>query len=309
MKEDKNLSDAEQQKFLSDFEKVWVCEFCLHHNSIPENYRPPKEENPCTILKKADKKSMEAQIKNEEKVLIFCIDVSGSMDFQVEGKSRLESVQEAIADEISRFKFEKEAIKVGLITFGSYVTLIGDGHKFKQTRLDTSLYKNFEGLAQDVSKINNFCYPVSTSFKSLKEVVGDLSTYGATALGPALLSAVELASKGGIGSKVILCTDGEANVGIGGSFSDDRFTFYERMANYAKEKKVMVNILSLKGDKCNLKELGKLSYATSGLVMKINPKALGTEFSKIIEEKILGSESKLVIKLNKRFQICNGRPG
>lgn len=95
-------------------------------------------------------------------------------------------------------------------------------------------------------------------------------------MGPALLSAVELASKGGIGSKVILCTDGEANVGIGGSFSDDRFTFYEKMSDYAKEKKVMVNILSLKGDKCNLKELGKLSYATGGMVMKIDPKALGT---------------------------------
>lgn len=61
-----------------------------------------------------------------------------------------------------------------------------------------------------------------------------MSTYGATALGPALLSAVELASQGGVGSKVILCTDGEANVGIGGSFNDDRFTFYEKMGNYAK---------------------------------------------------------------------------
>ena len=146
MKEDKHLSDAEQQKFLSDFEKVWICEFCLCHNSIPKNYEPPKEENPCIVLKKADK-MMEAEINNDEKVLIFCIDVSGSMDFQVEGKSRIESVQEAISDEIKRFKFEKEAIKVGLITFGSYVTLIGDGHKFKETRLDTSLYKNFDGLA------------------------------------------------------------------------------------------------------------------------------------------------------------------
>ena len=44
MKEDKHLSDAEQQKFLSDFEKVWICEFCLRDNSIPKNYEPPKEE-------------------------------------------------------------------------------------------------------------------------------------------------------------------------------------------------------------------------------------------------------------------------
>jgi hypothetical protein len=35
-----------------------------------------------------------------------------------------------------------------------------------------------------------------------------LAVHGSTALGPGLLSAVELASKGSIGSKVILCTDG-----------------------------------------------------------------------------------------------------
>lgn len=53
-----------------------------------------------------------------------------------------------------------------------------------------------------------------------------MSTYGSTALGPGLLSSIELASKGDVGSKVILCTDGEANVGLGGSFAMDRFSFY-----------------------------------------------------------------------------------
>ena len=42
MKEKKNLSDADKQKFLEDFEKVWICEFCLKHNNIPKNYVPPK---------------------------------------------------------------------------------------------------------------------------------------------------------------------------------------------------------------------------------------------------------------------------
>lgn len=54
--------------------------------------------------------------------------------------------------------------------------------------------------------------------------------HGSTALGPGLLSAVELASKGSVGSKVILCTDGEANVGMGGSFNEDRIAFYTKMA-------------------------------------------------------------------------------
>jgi hypothetical protein len=42
----------------------------------------------------------------------------------------------------------------------------------------------------------------------LKEYVGELTTYGSTALGPGLLASIELASTGRKGSKVILCTDG-----------------------------------------------------------------------------------------------------
>jgi hypothetical protein len=42
-----------------------------------------------------------------------------------------------------------------------------------------------------------------------------LEETGPTALGPALLSSVALAAEGGIGSTVVLCTDGLANVGLG----------------------------------------------------------------------------------------------
>ena len=38
---------------------------------------------------------------------------------------------------------------------------------------------------------------------------------GTTALGPAVLTSVAMASKGAPGSQVIICTDGMANVGLG----------------------------------------------------------------------------------------------
>ena len=44
----------------------------------------------------------------------------------------------------------------------------------------------------------------------------------------------------------------------------DRFTYYTKVAEFAKKKRVMINILSLKGDRCNLKELGKLLQRSSG---------------------------------------------
>lgn len=42
-----------------------------------------------------------------------------------------------------------------------------------------------------------------------------MATGGSTALGPALAIACSIASKGNPGSKVILWTDGLANLGIG----------------------------------------------------------------------------------------------
>ena len=105
-------------------------------------------------------------------------------------------------------------------------------------------------MVKESSKITNFCEPLPKSYTPLKKVVGSLKTSGLTALGPGLVAAVEIASKGAIGSRVILCTDGAANVGIGGSGD---VNFYNKMATEAKKKKVNVNILSLKGDNCNLK--------------------------------------------------------
>ena len=54
--------------------------------------------------------------------------------------------------------------------------------------------------------------------QGLSQKLFDLEENGATALGPALLSAIVLASQRA-GSRVIVCTDGLANVGLG-SFED-----------------------------------------------------------------------------------------
>ena len=52
---------------------------------------------------------------------------------------------------------------------------------------------------------------------------------GQTALGPALISAIELASKGSPGSTVTLCTDGLANIGLGilDPFTEEKKAFYQ----------------------------------------------------------------------------------
>ena len=44
----------------------------------------------------------------------------------------------------------------------------------------------------------------------------NLEETGPTALGPALATAISMAGEGAPGSSVVLCTDGLANIGLGG---------------------------------------------------------------------------------------------
>ena len=56
---------------------------------------------------------------------------------------------------------------------------------------------------------------IEQSADTLKAQLFQLEERGQTALGPAVATAVGMASEGAAGSIVIVCTDGLANVGVG----------------------------------------------------------------------------------------------
>ena len=93
-----------------------------------------------------------------------------------------------------------------------------------------------------------------------------LEETGPTALGPALLTAIGMASEGAPGSTVVLCTDGLANVGLG-AFDEIRTDeeeeivdrFYDKLADIAKDNGVMVSVISIEGEECNIETLSKIS--------------------------------------------------
>jgi len=47
--------------------------------------------------------------------------------------------------------------------------------------------------------------------------------------------------------------------------------FYEVMGQYAKEKGITVNIISIEGEECNIDTLSKISELTGGQVSRVNP--------------------------------------
>lgn len=95
--------------------------------------------------------------------------------------------------------------------------------------------------------------------RAIAEKVKSLHTQGSTALGPALLVAVQLAGRVP-GSRVVLCTDGCANLGLGklehfsaeSTSLDQGAAFYQQLGEKAKHLSVTVNVVSFEGVKCEL---------------------------------------------------------
>ena len=84
--------------------------------------------------------------------------------------------------------------------------------------------------------------------------VNALQTESLTALGPGLLLAVQLAGRVP-GSRVVLCTDGCANRGLGmldmstvqSQSPDQGPAFYQQLSEKAKQLSVTVNVISFQG--------------------------------------------------------------
>jgi Mg-chelatase subunit ChlD len=97
---------------------------------------------------------------------------------------------------------------------------------------------------------------VEQSENDLLNKLWDLQETGATALGPALLLGIAIAGARPA-SKVIVCTDGLANVGLGSlEGAVDKFSpYYIELAEQAKLKGVTVSVISLEGTDCALENL------------------------------------------------------
>lgn len=96
---------------------------------------------------------------------------------------------------------------------------------------------------------------------------------GQTALGPALVASLTIASKGSPGSSVLLCTDGLANIGIGQLEPSAEISrqFYQNLGEQAQARKITVNVMTIKGEGCKMEVIGKLAELTNGNMKVVNP--------------------------------------
>ena len=223
--------------------------------------------------------------------------------------NRLDLVKEAINDEISKLGAANSQAYVGIVTFSDRFQILGDcSQGAKAVQLP---YINLQSWDEIVNAVNNkhqdyFTKNIQEAYDQVKQQVRSLKTYGSTALGPGLLASVALASQGKPGSKVIICTDGMANIGVGSIGYNNREgeKFYDDVGAFAQNKGVSISVVTIKGDAgCSIKNLGKASNATNGMISRVDPVKIGTEFSKVINEEIIGSNVHLTIRMNRVFSL------
>ncbi|KAL5010727.1 hypothetical protein ScPMuIL_013032 [Solemya velum] len=322
--------------------KIWECEFCSVKNCFdidPEEV--PKVDDVTYMLEPALSTTASGAFGMDESLVIFCIDISGSMcvttavpgivklrgsqsqssmgRFNTERSdqyfpnqprnvtyvSRLQALQAAVDHQLQEMAKNHMKRGVALVTFNSEVTIIGDGHGSPVTVTGDKL-KNEKELIE-VGEEQTRPHAIADSRKLLGDKLFSLEEGGQTALGPAMIIATTMAAAQP-GSKVILCTDGMANTGLGrldnmssDIQSDQVEKFYRNIGNRAIETGVSISVISIKGTDCKLVQLGRVSDMTGGQVNIVDPMNLTEEFSTILANRIIATNIVATFILHKEL--------
>ncbi|XP_069028282.1 circularly permutated Ras protein 1 [Embiotoca jacksoni] len=283
---------------------VWVCEFCGCENGVDRvggacvGQRSGVHSDDLYLPNQSDDDYQNL----EDTLVVFCVDISGSMSVTTEVassgrspayKSRLEGIQDALQRALSSTLQQTPHRRVALVTFNDEVVIYGDGTRTPLTLRDWALvdYDHIweQGVAYDIP------HCIVETHHHLIQRVEELREHGATCLGPAALASVAMASKYP-GSKVILCTDGKANIGLGemeetASLSSSPLTsyFYRQLAVQAVSSGVIISVMTFKGTDCCLADIGRLADTTGGRVNIVSIGTVATEIQSVSVDNVLAT--------------------
>ncbi|KAM9299410.1 circularly permutated Ras protein 1-like [Gastrophryne carolinensis] len=294
--------------------KTWTCVFCGTENYRSGDLRCEATGGDQLFLQETPPGNVYAT--DDDTMLIFCIDISGSMSVTIEMpqdqsnnsdqkiyQSRTEAVKTGLCETLHFLHNHNPRKRVALITFSDQVKIYGDGTTQPQVLQDCELldtdYLKSQGENQPVPhKLEETLHVLETQIECLQE-------NGATALGPAALVSIAMASKRP-GSKVIICTDGRANTDVGNleniteelAYQSSRL-YYSSLGDLALQHSVVVSVITIEGTDCRLPELGQLADKTGGKVNIVHPLNLANEFQSILDEEIIATDVKVKLYLPK----------
>lgn len=333
------LSAISKPSFGSDGTR-WTCEFCNHVNVCDiVREEQPISESVDYILKPAT----QVEASEDNRRIIFCVDTSGSMcvstevpgKFALKGKdasnrdllgrtfvddgshqyfpgqqrnvtyvSRLQSMQGAIESQLTSMSRLHPARQVGIITFNSGINIIGEGTT--DVAITGDRLSNRAELLKIAEDNSNLSLSIKHSREALSKKLFELEEGGQTALGPALLVAIQMASKTA-GSQVIVCTDGLGNIGLGSLEGFDQMAesekmvvenFYSTLAQEAKTAGVSVSVMTITGEECKLEQLSTVADQTGGDIERVNPLELKENFQAMLENAPIANNVTVTMRLH-----------
>ncbi|XP_008318397.1 circularly permutated Ras protein 1 [Cynoglossus semilaevis] len=282
---------------------LWVCDFCGCGNradpAVTTRWVSGSDGESSDELYLLDNSQDDYQ-NLEDSLLVFCVDVSGSMSVTAEVSSssgpqhvsRLEGIQEALQRALLSVLQQSPHRRVALVTFSDEVVIYGDGRGSPVTLNDWALIDYDHIWAQGVAY--NVPHCIAETYDQLIQRVKNLKEHGATCLGAAAVASVAMASRY-LGSKVILCTDGRANIGLGqveqlqsnSLLSPHETNFYRQLSAQAVDRGVIVSVMTFEGTDCCLAHIGRLADVTGGRVIIVNIGTIATEIQLASTDNVL----------------------
>eukprot|EP00499_Haloplacidia_sp_CaronLabIsolate_P015706 CAMPEP_0196768958 /NCGR_PEP_ID=MMETSP1104-20130614/233_1 /TAXON_ID=33652 /ORGANISM="Cafeteria sp., Strain Caron Lab Isolate" /LENGTH=932 /DNA_ID=CAMNT_0042139039 /DNA_START=47 /DNA_END=2845 /DNA_ORIENTATION=+ len=219
--------------------------------------------------------------------------------------SRLQAIQAAVNQQLESMARETPTWRAGLITFNEDVRVVGDGSAPTQVLAGDRLadYEHLKSAGEDYP----LARPVSESRASLVERLFALEEGGQTALGPAAVVAVHAAARVR-GSRVVICTDGASNVGLGkleelssDAQREEASAFYRALGERAQAAGVIVDVVGIEGQ-CDLETLGQLAELSGGEVTKVDPVRVHSNFAGMLARPVLATGVKASLFLHRGMQ-------
>jgi hypothetical protein len=225
--------------------------------------------------------------------IIFCIDISASMSnsLKLEGgrsMTRLQCVQAAVSQQLEALQRQQPDCNVVVVTFGAEVCVYTDaGNRSLIARRahDSEL----DLISKGIELASCCSEQIVDVAERLETTVAGLKPCGNTALGPALAVSVGLAS-GRPGSKIVLCTDGMANNGVGAIRNRSAVVpFYGEIGRRAAEEGTCISVITMEGEDCSMENLGTCADLTGGQVEMVDLQALSTKVGAMLANATLGT--------------------
>jgi actin-related protein len=232
-------------------------------------------------------------------MVIFCIDISASMSTMLKmdgGRSmtRLHCVQAAVTQQLQALRSTQPDCIAVIVSFGAEVCVYTDSGG--RSLVARRAHENEADLVAKGQELASQCSEkVVDVAERLESTVSGLKPSGNTALGPALAVAVGLAG-GRPGSKIVLCTDGMANNGVGAIRDRNQVVeFYSDIGRRAAEEGTCVSVITMEGEDCSMENLGTCADLTGGQVEMVDLQALSSKVGAMLANTTLGTGLQIVV--------------